>query len=168
MTAVPSPAPPRVSACALCGLVAAVKHTDINLLAFLRPTDWQRLAGGSGSWSGALLRHATDVTLKGMRVEEHASGWPAVWLRWPRRANITNCTVRTGSEVPTPLLVASGLSCGTLTWWPYTVAATVLYGHRPRIMLGRAVRPCPDSLSGRFWAEGPGPNAGPSVAPAHG
>jgi hypothetical protein len=56
--------------------------------------DWSSIAGGSGSWAhGRLLRHSADVRLSNLTLDNHTSGWPAVWLRWPRAVTVSNCQV---------------------------------------------------------------------------
>lgn len=53
------------------------------------------MAGGSGTWGGGAPRHSVDVTMSGVTFSDHTSGWPSVWMRWPRKVTVTNCTVRT-------------------------------------------------------------------------
>ncbi|KXZ55163.1 hypothetical protein GPECTOR_3g310 [Gonium pectorale] len=56
-------------------------------------TDFMELAGGNGAWSEGAPRHSADVSLTGVRLEDHISGWPAVWLRWPRSVVVKECEV---------------------------------------------------------------------------
>ncbi|GIL85173.1 hypothetical protein Vretifemale_13573, partial [Volvox reticuliferus] len=60
-------------------------------------TDFMEMAGGNGSWTGGPPRHSADVYLSGLSVDDHKSGWPAIWLRWARKVDMDNCTV-TGSS----------------------------------------------------------------------
>ncbi|GFR39712.1 hypothetical protein Agub_g192 [Astrephomene gubernaculifera] len=59
-------------------------------------TDFMEMAGGNGTWSGGPPRHSADFNISGISVHDHTSGWPAVWLRWARNANIEDCEM-TGS-----------------------------------------------------------------------
>ncbi|KAG2493106.1 hypothetical protein HYH03_008769 [Edaphochlamys debaryana] len=57
-------------------------------------TDWQELAGGNGTWdAGNAPRHSADLTITGLEVHDHNSGWPALWLRWPRKVEVRDSQV---------------------------------------------------------------------------
>ncbi|KAG2489840.1 hypothetical protein HYH03_011643 [Edaphochlamys debaryana] len=61
-------------------------------------TDWSSMAGGNGTWAPTdPLRHSAAFTLRDVTLRDHVSGAPAVWLRWPMRVTVTNCTATNSS-----------------------------------------------------------------------
>ncbi|GLC37881.1 hypothetical protein PLESTM_000659100 [Pleodorina starrii] len=55
--------------------------------------DFMQMAGGNGTWSGGPPRHSADFYLHDVYVADHASGWPAIWLRWARKVEISKLQV---------------------------------------------------------------------------
>ncbi|GLC43402.1 hypothetical protein PLESTM_001469600 [Pleodorina starrii] len=56
-------------------------------------TDFMRMAGGNGTWSGGPPRHSADFYISGVNITDHASGWPAIWLRWARKVEMRKLQV---------------------------------------------------------------------------
>jgi hypothetical protein len=64
----------------------------------LRIADFMELAGGTGQYTpGSPPRHSADFTVRDVTVSNHASGYPAMWLRWVRSATLQRLQVRRGS-----------------------------------------------------------------------